>query len=57
MIETKEFWNGIDRRGASQKQERFTELSIEASWRPTDVKLEATEGFLRAHGLIPDRRR
>jgi len=57
MIETKEFWNGVDRRGTPQKQEPFTELTIETSWRPTDVKLEATEGFLRSYGLIPDRRR
>jgi len=56
-IETKQFWDGIERRGTPQKQERFTELSIESSWRPTDLKLEASEGWLRANGMISDRRR
>ncbi len=57
-IEPKHFWDGIDRRGSEKQTEsRFTELSIESNWRPTDLKLEAKEGFLRANGLIPDRRR
>jgi hypothetical protein len=57
-IEPKQFWDGIDRRARTEKTEsRFTELSIESTWRPTDLKLEASEGFLRANGLISDRRR
>ena len=57
-IEAKQFWDGIDRRGTEKKTEsRFTELSIESTWRPTDLKLEATEGCLRANGMIPERRR
>ncbi|MFT3838404.1 MAG: hypothetical protein QM723_15575 [Myxococcaceae bacterium] len=56
-ITPKQFWDGIDRRGSEKKESRFTELSIESTWRPTDLKLEASEGFLRANGLVPDRRR
>jgi len=56
-IEPKQFWDGIDRRGNEKRDSRFTELSIESTWRPTDLKLEASEGFLRANGLIPERRR
>ena len=55
--ETKQFWDGIDRLPRPYQKERFFELSIESSWRPTDLHLEATEGSLRALGLVPERRR
>ncbi len=55
--ETRQFWNGVERRGARPAAERFDELSIDSNWRPTDKKLEASEGWLRANGLIPERRR
>lgn len=32
------------------------ELTLESAWRPTDKPLVASEGWLRANGLAPDRR-
>lgn len=50
-------WQGPERRTGKGPAPLFGELSMETLWRPTDKPAGVSDGWLRAHGYAPDRRR
>ena len=46
----------LERRKGRPSAPLYGELLVESGWRPTDQKVVASEGWLRAFGLAADRR-
>ena len=45
-----------DRRNTAPASTIWSELVAENAWRPQDKPRYQTDGWLRAHGYLPDRR-